>query len=115
MAIFYDRFMELCKLRNEKPTPLLNKLKSSSTNMKRWKNGSSVNFDTVKKLAEYFDVPIDYFFSDNAECRQIRAKFQMKSVILDEIAAVQTLMARCEETLNRLETIYKNLGEGESR
>lgn len=110
-ALFYDRFIQLCEMHNEKPTPLLNKLGISSTNLKRWKNGSSVNFNTIKLLADYFAVPVDYFFSDNYECRQIKAKFEMESIILDEIEAVQALKSQCESTLNRLERIYKSFGE----
>lgn len=64
---FYDKFIELCNFYNEKPTPLLNKLNLSSGNIKRWKNGSSVNFDTIKILAEYFKVPIDFFFDEYDE------------------------------------------------
>lgn len=67
--MFYDKFVELCNVKNEKPTPLLNKLKISSGNLKRWKNGSSINFDTLKTIADYFEVPIDYFLDDD-ECEQ---------------------------------------------
>lgn len=65
--MFYDKFIQLCELHNEKPTPLLNKLGISSTNLKRWKNGSNVSFDTVKTLSDYFDVQISYFFDDDDE------------------------------------------------
>ncbi|MDE6728127.1 MAG: helix-turn-helix transcriptional regulator [Oscillospiraceae bacterium] len=65
--MFYDKFIQLCELHNEKPTPLLNKLGISSTNLKRWKNGSSVSFDTVNTLSVYFDVQISYFFDDEDE------------------------------------------------
>lgn len=65
--MFYDRFIQMCELHNEKPTPLLNKLGISSTNLKRWKNGSNVSFDTVKMLSDYFEVQISYFFDDNDE------------------------------------------------
>lgn len=59
--MFYDKFIQLCELHNKKPTPLLNELQISSTNLKRWKNGSSVSFDTIKVLSDYFDVPISFF------------------------------------------------------
>ena len=65
--MFYDKFIELCNIKKEKPTPLLNKLGLSSGNLKRWKNGSSVNFDTIKVLADYFNVTIDYFFDETSE------------------------------------------------
>lgn len=65
--MFYDKFIELCKLNNEKPTPLLNQLKLSSGNLKRWANGSNVSFETIKVLAEHFKVTIDYFFDEDDE------------------------------------------------
>lgn len=63
--MFYDKFIQLCELHNEKPTPLLNKLGISSTNLKRWKNGSSISFDTVKMLSDYFKVQVNYFFDED--------------------------------------------------
>lgn len=64
---FYDRFVELCQIKGEKPTPLLNKLNIGAGNVRRWKNGSSVNFDTLNILANYFGVPISYFFDEDDE------------------------------------------------
>ena len=65
--MFYDKFIELCELKNEKPTPLLNKLNLSSGNLKRWSQGSNVSFDTIKVIADYFEVTIDYFFDDDSD------------------------------------------------
>lgn len=108
---FYERFLKLCELNGIKPTPVLKKIGLSTGNLKKWQNESTkVTLGTIEKMANYFDVPIDYFLSDNAECRQVEAKIEMESVILDEIEAVQALMTQCEKTLNRLETTYKNLG-----
>lgn len=67
ITMFYDKFIQLCELHNEKPTPLLNKLGISSTNLKRWKNGSNVSLDTVQKLSEYFQVQENYFLDDDDE------------------------------------------------
>lgn len=63
--MFYDKFIRLCEAYNEKPTPLLKKLNISSTNLKRWKEGSSVSFDTLSQLSNYFNVPINYFFDED--------------------------------------------------
>lgn len=63
-SLFYDRFMQLCKERGVLPTPLLKSLGFSPTNMERWKNGSTVNSDILVKIANYFDVSIDYFFKE---------------------------------------------------
>lgn len=80
--MFYDKFVQLCELHKEKPTPLLNKLNLSSTNLKRWKNGSSVSFDTIKVLSEYFDVPISFFFDvdDEAAVEYVKSGNSLKEI-----------------------------------
>ncbi|HCD69669.1 MAG TPA: hypothetical protein DEQ68_03490 [Ruminococcaceae bacterium] len=63
--MFYNQLIKICNLRNVKPSPVLKKLGLSSVNLKRWESGSNVNYDTLQKLSEYFDVPVDYFFEDD--------------------------------------------------
>lgn len=112
---FYERFLKLCELNGIKPTPALREMGLSAGNLQKWQNASStVTLDTIEKIAKYFDVPVRYFCDSDADSG-VELGVELKSVILDEIATVQTLMAQCKKTLNRLETIYKNLGKGESR
>ena len=59
--MFYDQLIRICKERNVKPTPLIKSLGLSSGNLKRWQEGATVNSDILMKLADYFDVPVDYF------------------------------------------------------
>ena len=107
---FYERFLKLCELNGIKPTPALQEMGLSSGNLQKWQNASStVTLKTIEKVANYFNVPVRYFYDSDGE-----SEIELESVILDEIAAVQTLMAQCEMTLNRLETIYKNLGKEKS-
>jgi len=63
--VFYNQLMKLCEENNEKPTPLLRSLGLSATNLKRWQNGSTVNSEILAKLADHFNVPVDYFFQDD--------------------------------------------------
>ena len=63
--MFYEKFKALCQERNEKPTPLLRSLGFSATNLKRWRNGATVNSGILSKLAKHFDVTVDYFFQEN--------------------------------------------------
>ena len=62
--MIYEQFIKLCEINNTKPTPVLRSLGLSSGSLKSWKNGSGVNSDTLKALADYFDVPVDYFFAE---------------------------------------------------
>lgn len=59
--MIYDQIIKICEINNTKPTPVLRSLGLSSGSLKSWKNGSGVNSDTLKALADYFDVPVDYF------------------------------------------------------
>lgn len=71
--VFYKKFIYLCELNGKKPSPVLKELGLSSGNIKRWKNGASVNADTLVSMSRYFDVPVDYFFNKRLllcdECR----------------------------------------------
>ena len=58
--MYYDRFIELCKQKGDKPTPLVLKLGLSRGNLQNWQEGSTVNSDILCKVADYFDVSVDY-------------------------------------------------------
>lgn len=62
--MFYNQFIKICKARNIKPSPVLKDIGLSSGNLKRWENGASVTYETLNKLSIYFDIPVNYFFSD---------------------------------------------------
>ena len=72
--MFYDKFMELCAERNVKPSPILKELGLSSGNLKRWEAGANVNSDTLKKLSEYFLVPVDYFLDERPGSADMKAE-----------------------------------------
>ena len=63
--MFYTQFLKLCKEKGVKPTPLIKQLGLSSGNLKKWADGGSVSSETLVKLSNYFDVPIDFFFEDD--------------------------------------------------
>lgn len=57
---FLDRFKFLCDKEGVKPTPLIKSLGFSAGNIKRWENGATINSDILIKIANYFNVSIDY-------------------------------------------------------
>ena len=63
--MFYTQFLKICKENDVKPTPLIKSLGFSTGNLKKWSEGATVNSDILAKLAEYFNVPVDYFFEDD--------------------------------------------------
>ncbi len=69
--MFYDNLIQICNEYGVKPTPVLKELGISPGNLKRWENGAAVNSDTLSKIANYFDVPVDYFFADDKSEKEI--------------------------------------------
>lgn len=59
--MFYNRFLELCEKKGVKPTPLLKSLNVSPSISDNWKKPNTYpKGDTLKSLANYFDVSVDY-------------------------------------------------------
>lgn len=58
--MFYDNFIELCKIKNVKPSPLIESLGYTKGVLYKWRNGSTINSDVLCKLADFFDVSVDY-------------------------------------------------------
>lgn len=65
--MFYDRLISLCNDKGVKPSPLLRSLGYSATNLKKWQEGGTVNSDILERLAEHFEVPVQYFFVNESE------------------------------------------------
>lgn len=60
--MFYDKFYTLCKEKGKTPASVARDVGFSRSIITKWKNeGSSPNMKTLMKVAEYFDVPTDYF------------------------------------------------------
>lgn len=58
--MFWNRFYSLCVENNTKPNPVAQSIGLSTAICTRWKNGSIPNGDILLKIAEYFDVSVDY-------------------------------------------------------
>ena len=63
--MFYDRFVEICRQRDISPSQVAIQCgfnKSSVTNWK--KNGYAPRQEILIKIADYFDVSVDYLLGD---------------------------------------------------
>lgn len=58
--MFWDNFIELCVKNNVKPNPVAKSLGISSGSVTNWKKGVAPNSTTLKKIADYFGVSVDY-------------------------------------------------------
>lgn len=60
--MFYDKFVALCKEKGQTPSYVANKIGFSRSSITKWKNeGSNPNMKTLLSVANYFDVPVEYF------------------------------------------------------
>lgn len=115
--MFYNQLMKLCQEKNEKPTAVIRSLGFSATNLKRWKNGSTVNSEILKTLADHFGVSVDYFFQEGGTTMKFydktheqaytalmeRMKVTEKDVYRTALAYLITLDKVCGE---HIENIY---------
>jgi len=67
--MFFDKFKMLCNEKNTTPTAVIKELGYSSSKITAWKNGSVPNLDIAAKIANYFNISIDYLAgrTDNPE------------------------------------------------
>lgn len=57
--MFYDKFISLCAQKGESPTQVSKNIGLSNAAATGWKNGKKPNDITLKRLADYFGVPVD--------------------------------------------------------
>ena len=57
---FFERFSELCKSTGETPNSVAKIIGASSGSVTAWKNGAEPRYSTVVKIAEHFNVSVDF-------------------------------------------------------
>lgn len=60
-TIFWRKLKDICEERNTSPTGMCKAMGLATGNVTNWKRGIIPNTNIIKKIAEYFDVPADYF------------------------------------------------------
>lgn len=65
--MFWTKYVYICEERDLKPYAVLKELGISSGSAQSWKKGAAPNGDILSKIAEYFDVSIEYLIKDNEE------------------------------------------------
>jgi transcriptional regulator with XRE-family HTH domain len=59
--VFYDTFCKLCAEKNISPTKASLQIGLSKSTATKWKNtGATPSGDTLNKIADYFEVTVDY-------------------------------------------------------
>ncbi|MBU5625690.1 helix-turn-helix transcriptional regulator [Oscillibacter sp. MSJ-2] len=65
--MFYDQFYSQCEIRGITPTQVARDIGIRQSTVSMWKKqGTTPKYDTLKKLAEYFGVTVDYLLGKEA-------------------------------------------------
>lgn len=62
--MFYDTFLQLCNLRNIAPTAAAVEIGFQKSVVTRWKNGMTPRDANLRKIADYFNVSVDYLLGN---------------------------------------------------
>ena len=60
MATFFDRYAALCNEKGKSVNGIAKEIGLPSSNITNWKNGKSPRAGSLKKIADYFGVTVDY-------------------------------------------------------
>ena len=60
MYMFWEKFIELCKQANVSPSGVAREIGLSNSAAVKWKKGAIPDSNTLQKIADYFDVSVDY-------------------------------------------------------
>jgi len=64
MNIFFERYTSLCKEVGSSPNGIAKILAIPSSSVTNWKHGHNPNIETVKMIAEYFGVSVDWLLGN---------------------------------------------------
>ena len=65
--MFWKTLSELCAKNNTSPTSVITELKLSRGSVTSWKNGKVPHHSTLIKIADYFNVSVDYLLTGQKE------------------------------------------------
>ena len=65
--MFFDKYSELCKKKGKTPTGVAIELHVSRATVNYWKNGNVPKQDTLIKIANYFNVSVDYLLGNEKQ------------------------------------------------
>jgi len=82
--MFWERFYNLCLEKDTKPNPVAKKIGISSGIVTKWKNEDTLpNGETLLKIADYFDVSVDYLLGRTNDCTKIKGSTIVAGKIKD--------------------------------
>lgn len=71
--MFYDKFLELCNQKNKSPSVVADELGFARSSITKWKSGATLRSANLKRVADYFGVPVSYFSEEAPETEKAPA------------------------------------------
>lgn len=68
--MFYDKFLELCNQKNKAPSVVADELGFARSSITKWKSGATLRSANLKRVADYFGVPVSYFSEEAPEAEK---------------------------------------------
>ena len=96
--MFWDNYYNLCLNNGISPNAAAKEMKISSGAVTEWKKGRVPQMATIKKIANYFGVSVDYLLGKTSEPAS-RAEIHGNAIILDP-------------TKTRMIAVYESVGAG---
>lgn len=62
---FYEKVIMLCILKGVSRSKMADDLKISRSAPQEWEKGRKPQFSTMKRIADYFDIPVEYLLDSN--------------------------------------------------
>lgn len=84
--MFFDRFSDLCTNIGKTPTGVGREIGISKATVSYWKQGNTPKPDALSKIAQYFDVSVDYLIGKtDIKSPQPTSEDDEMLVLLDEL------------------------------
>lgn len=100
--MFYDKYAELCAYHNIKPTTAATRMGLSDSTPVRWKRDKAFpKLEILEKVAQFFNVPITYFFPDDAVNSQAYPEARSEYELLlqrPELREIFEMLKGCDVT-----------------
>ena len=96
--MFYDIVNNLCKERKTSITRMAEAVGLSNAAPTSWRRGSVPKLGTVKKIAEYFDVPVEYLLGEEVEKDNKKTPTQKGEREYSDLELIEAVMRADEQT-----------------
>ena len=101
--MFYDKFLELCNQKNKSPSVVADELGFARSSITKWKSGATLRSANLKRVADYFGVPVSYFSEEAPETEKAPAPSKGTEVFIKMYDMLTPeRQARLYETLSDL-------------